>query len=80
MMTSKLVQTLEQRGYLARHGDRADARLRRLELTSLGRAAVHAAVQAAQAVDGELFEATGPGFRDALRAIAEQTWETVGDH
>ena len=79
MMTSKLVGTLMANGYLKRTTDRIDTRLKRLELTARGRAAVKASGRAARAVDEELFGGPAATLRDALRGIAEQSWRSSGE-
>jgi DNA-binding MarR family transcriptional regulator len=73
-MTSKIVQSLEERGLVRRRRDANDGRLLRLELTAEGRAAVRKCVRAARAADEAVF---GAGelrrrLRDDLRTIAER--------
>lgn len=74
MMTSKLVQALEERGLVSRGPDPVDKRRQRLALTERGRSVLHEAVAAAHRADDEVF-GRGPArdrLRDHLRAISEQ--------
>jgi DNA-binding MarR family transcriptional regulator len=70
MMTSKVVQTLTERGLLVREHDAADARVRRLRLTERGHALVQAGIRIAADLDAELFGATAETLREELQAIA----------
>jgi DNA-binding MarR family transcriptional regulator len=70
MMTSKVVQTLTERGVIVREHDVADARVRRLRLTERGRALVQAGIRIAVDLDAELFGPSGDALREELRKVA----------
>ena len=72
MMTSKVVQTLTNRGLVSREPDPRDARVRRLRLTEAGRALVQAGIGIAASLDEELFGSSGEGLRDELERIAKE--------
>jgi len=55
MMTSKVLQTLEERGLIAREPDTNDARLKRLRPTDEGRALIRDGIRIAVDLDHELF-------------------------
>lgn len=66
MMTSQVLRALEAEGLVERHGDPADARIKRLTVTSAGRAAAADALAAVDRLDRDFF---GPaGDRQALVA------------
>jgi len=65
MMTSKIVQILEGRRLVERHGRVGDARVRCLTLTDQGRHLIHEAVPLAREVDQRLF-GTDMTLRDLL--------------
>ncbi|MEV5576714.1 MarR family winged helix-turn-helix transcriptional regulator [Spirillospora sp. NPDC052269] len=72
MMTSRVVRTLVERGLVTRHPDASDARTLRLALTPEGRSLTAQAVQAAQDVDAQYFEAAPDDLRTTLREIAQR--------
>lgn len=66
----KIVDEMERGGYVERHADRSDRRVKRLRLSPRGRAAL----KAARAFHGR-FERRlpdGPGLRDVLERIAAE--------
>jgi DNA-binding MarR family transcriptional regulator len=76
MMASKVISALEAKGLLTRSADAADARRRRLTLTTAGREALRRCVAAARSADEQVFGIlTEPGevatLRSALRRIVE---------
>ena len=74
MMTSQVLRRLEARGLLERQADPADARTRRLVLTTSGRALVADALGAVEAADEECFGVLGPrlpAFVAALSRLAD---------
>lgn len=79
MMVSKLVAGLERRGLLVRLADPDDARLRRLRLTTDGRATVTAAAAIARSVDDELFSglASRERLREQLQSVVARTRGTA---
>lgn len=70
MMTSKVVQTLTERGLVTREPDARDARVKRLRLSEDGRALMRAAIRIAVDLDEELFGASGDALRETLQGIA----------
>lgn len=68
MMTSKVLQTLEERGLIQREADPADARVKRLRPTDQGRALIRDGIRIAVDLDEELFGSNA----DALRSHFEQ--------
>jgi DNA-binding MarR family transcriptional regulator len=64
----KIVDEMEQRGYVERHPDPADRRVKRLRLSARGRAALKAARAFHRRFERGL--ADGPALRAALEAIA----------
>ena len=66
MMTSQIVRALEGMGFLSREGDPNDARVKRLRITSEGRAIARKGITVVEAVDAELFDA---GDRDRTITI-----------
>ncbi|HEX6523808.1 MAG TPA: MarR family transcriptional regulator [Streptosporangiaceae bacterium] len=70
MMTSKVVQTLTERGLVTREPDARDARAKRLRLTDEGRALMRAAIRIAVDLDEELFGPSGDALRETLQGVA----------
>jgi len=68
MMTSKVLQTLEERGLIARAPDPGDARLKRLRPTEQGIILIRRGIRIAVDLDDELFGERG----DPLRADFER--------
>lgn len=71
MMTSKVLQTLAERGLVTREPDPADARVKRLRPTDEGRDLVRQGIRIAVDLDEELFAADAEGIRAALQRIAQ---------
>ncbi len=71
MMTSKVLQTLAERGLVTREPDPADARVKRLRPTDEGRDLVRQGIRIAVDLDEELFAADAEGLRAALQRIAQ---------
>ena len=71
MMTSKVVQTLAERGLVTREPDADDARVKRLHLTEPGQALVRVGIRIAADLDSELFGLSGDVLRDELQQIAK---------
>lgn len=65
---AKIVDEMEARGYVERHADRSDRRVKRLRLSPRGRAALRAARAFHRRFERRL--ADGPALRAALEAIA----------
>jgi DNA-binding MarR family transcriptional regulator len=72
MMTSKVLQTLAERGLVSKEPDPADARVKRLSLTEQGRTLVTRGIRIAVDLDEELFGQSGDPLRNNLRHIAER--------
>lgn len=70
MMTSKVAQTLAERGLVTREPDADDARAKRLRLTEQGQALVRAGIRIAVDLDEEVFGSSGDELRDELQRIA----------
>jgi DNA-binding MarR family transcriptional regulator len=70
MMTSKVVQALAERGFVAREPDADDARVKRLRLTDRGQALVRAGIRIAVDLDEEIFGPSGDDLRDELQRVA----------
>jgi DNA-binding MarR family transcriptional regulator len=71
MMTSKVLQTLADRGLMEREPDPADARLKRLRPTQEGAALIRRGIRIAVDLDEELFgERAGPLREDFERITA----------
>jgi DNA-binding MarR family transcriptional regulator len=68
---SKLVRALEDRGFVRRTADRADARAVRLELTHAGRSAARAAMAVVRALDSALTEPIGGPSSTQTRTLGE---------
>jgi DNA-binding MarR family transcriptional regulator len=66
---SKSAVDLERRGYVRRAPDPADARARRVALTSRGEAAIEAARRHRAALDAELTERLGPRRVESARRL-----------
>jgi len=72
MMTSQVLRTLEDRGWVIREPHPTDRRANILGVTGAGRALVNRAVHAVEGVDEVFFGPLGPrqvAFSDALRAL-----------
>ena len=67
----KIVDEMVERGYVERHADRSDRRVKRLRLSSRGRAALKAARAFHRRFERRL--ADGPALRAALECIAGDT-------
>jgi DNA-binding MarR family transcriptional regulator len=72
MMTSKVLQTLTERGLVTKEPDPSDARVKRLRLTEQGRAVVRTGIRIAVDLDEELFGPSADGLRDNLQQITQQ--------
>jgi DNA-binding MarR family transcriptional regulator/ADP-ribose pyrophosphatase YjhB (NUDIX family) len=72
MMTSKVLQTLEERGLVSKEPDPADARVKRLRLTEEGLALVRQGIRIAVDLDEELFGPDADPFREHLQRITAQ--------
>jgi DNA-binding MarR family transcriptional regulator len=70
MMTSKVLQTLVDRGLVSRQPDPADGRVRRLRLTPEGRDLVRRGIRIAVDLDEEMFGPGGDPLRETLQYIA----------
>jgi DNA-binding MarR family transcriptional regulator len=73
---SKTVIELERSGYVRRRGDSADRRVRTVELTDRGEAAIEAARKARAEIDADVRRSlgrTGDELVRSLRRLAEQT-------
>ncbi len=68
--TSRLAETLADRGYLAAERDSKDRRLVRLHLTTRGRRAAEVVAQAVDGQDAALAGADASSLRRALRVLA----------
>lgn len=71
MMTSKVLQTLEERGLVTKEPDPADARVKRLRPTDKGRDLVRQGIRIAVDLDEELFAPEADRLRDSLKHIAQ---------
>jgi DNA-binding MarR family transcriptional regulator len=71
MMTSKILQALEERGLVTREPDPADARVKRLRPTDEGRELVRQGIRIAVDLDEELFAPEADRLRDTLQHIAQ---------
>lgn len=72
MMTSKVVQTLERKGFLHRFDNPQDGRAKRLQLTQTGEAVLRKANGLVQQVDSGFFQAIQPDtgvFNQLLRQL-----------
>jgi DNA-binding MarR family transcriptional regulator len=69
MMTSKVLQALEERGLVSKQADLADARVKRLRLTEEGRALVRQGIRIAVDLDEELFAPGADPLRERLERI-----------
>jgi DNA-binding MarR family transcriptional regulator len=67
----KIVDEMEERGYVERHADRSDRRVKRLVLAPRGRAALRAARAFHSRFERTLRD--GPALRAALEQIAGET-------
>jgi DNA-binding MarR family transcriptional regulator len=73
MMTSKVLQTLVDRGLVSRQPDPADGRVRRLRLTPEGRDLVRRGIRIAVDLDEEMLGPGGDPLRETLQYIAART-------
>ena len=81
MMTSKVLQTLAERGLITKEPDPADARVKRLRPTDEGRDLVRQGIRIAVDLDEELFAARAADAADAdnLRATLQHIAKTARD-
>lgn len=70
MMTSKVLQTLVDRGLVQREPDPADGRVKRLRLTPEGRELGRRGIRIAVDLDEEMFDADGDPLRETFERIA----------
>jgi DNA-binding MarR family transcriptional regulator len=70
MMTSKVLQTLVDRGLVQREPDPADGRVRRLRLTPEGRELGRRGIRIAVDLDEEMFGTDGDPLRETFERIA----------
>lgn len=68
---AQIVEDMEQRGYVVRRPDPADARARRVELTERGRGAIDAARAFHRSFETGLARRHGRAQIDAFRAVLE---------
>ena len=75
MMTSQVVRLLERQKFVRRVPDKDDARVRRIEVTVLGRRKVSSAVKIVEKIDLQVFGGidNSESFRQALRQVAGRT-------
>jgi DNA-binding MarR family transcriptional regulator len=75
MMTSQVVRLLERQKFVRRVPDKNDARVRRIEVTSLGRRKVSSAIKIVEKIDLQVFGGidNSESFRMALRQVADRT-------
>jgi DNA-binding MarR family transcriptional regulator len=71
----KIVDEMESRGFLVRHADPDDRRVKLLRLTDKGRNVRRAALAASHAIERELRRGQGDADVDALRAALEALLE-----
>lgn len=71
-MTSRVVRTLDERGWITRLSHESNARALRLTLTPEGRELARAAIEIAQKVDARFFGADHHDLRDVLRLISDR--------
>jgi DNA-binding MarR family transcriptional regulator len=71
----KVVDEMEARGFLARHSDPDDRRVKLLRLTDKGRTVRRAALAASHAIERELRRELGDPDVDALRTALESLLE-----
>jgi DNA-binding MarR family transcriptional regulator len=64
----KVLDEMEQRGFVERHADRSDRRARRVRLTAHGRAASQTALRLSHEIEGDLRAHVGDEQVAALRA------------
>jgi DNA-binding MarR family transcriptional regulator len=69
MMTSKVLQTLADRGLMEREPDPADARVKRLRPTQEGAALIRRGIRIAVDLDEELFGERGDPLREDFERI-----------
>ncbi|MFG1812865.1 MarR family winged helix-turn-helix transcriptional regulator [Kribbella sp. NPDC049174] len=75
---SKTVADLEKRGYLSREADPADARARRIVLTSRGEGVIAAARQHRAALDAELRQTLGDDRVEQARLLLVEAISLLG--
>jgi DNA-binding MarR family transcriptional regulator len=71
MMTSQVVRKLEDKGLVTREEDPGDARARRIELTSKGRALLKKALSDVERADAEFFATLGNEQARFARALGK---------
>lgn len=74
---TRLLDKLEQRGYLRRVPDPADRRALRLELTKSGRAARERLIEFGSTSAERLFEGVGQRDRDIVRTVLSRVLENI---
>lgn len=80
MMTSTVVRTLMEKGFLRRRKSESDGRALLLEMTDEGREVVQEAERAVEGFDGGFFSVLGEGlvsFRDKLGRLFDGVFERI---
>ena len=75
MMTSKVLQTLAERGLMSREPDPCDARVKRLRPTEEGAALIRRGISIAVDLDEELFGERGDPLREDFERITARARE-----
>jgi DNA-binding MarR family transcriptional regulator len=74
----KVLDEMEARGFLARHSDPANGRIKRVRLTAHGRAAWQTALRLGGAIEANLVERVGAEQVEALRLALNAYVEAFG--
>ena len=79
MMTSQVVRSLEEKGFLTREAHPTDGRARLLAPTKKGRRRAQSAIDAVQAVDRDFFESLGRHEDRFVKSLKKLASEATAD-